>query len=59
MIDHKIRNIIKYNLFLSFINADINGVFNIIRKVVPLFNFNSLKYGIEDAAVHPLRISFS
>ncbi|KFZ25617.1 MAG: putative transposase [Candidatus Izimaplasma bacterium HR2] len=54
---------IKRGLFKSFngslINADINGSFNIIRKVVPLFNFNSLKYGIEDVAVHPLRISFS
>jgi putative transposase len=41
------------------INADINGAFNIIRKVVPLFNFSSLRYGIEGVAVHPLRISFS
>ena len=54
---------IKRGLFKSsngtLINADINGAFNIIRKVVPLFNFNSLKYGIEDVAVHPMRISFS
>ena len=36
----------------------LQGAFNIIRKVVPLFNINCLKYGIEDVAVHPMRISF-
>jgi len=54
---------IKRGLFKSsngiLINADVNGAFNIIRKVVPLFNCKNLKYGIEDVAVHPMRISFS
>jgi putative transposase len=54
---------IKRGLFKSsngiLINADVNGAFNIIRKVVPLFNCKKLKYGIEDVAVHPMRISFS
>ena len=54
---------IKRGLFKTLngvvINADVNAAFNIIRKVVPLFNVNSLNYGIEDVAVHPLRISFS
>ena len=54
---------VKRGMFKSannvFINADINGAFNMIRKVVPLFNFNQLKYGIEDVAVHPMRITFA
>ncbi|MCP4111104.1 MAG: hypothetical protein GY749_37190 [Desulfobacteraceae bacterium] len=29
------------------VNADLNGAFNIIRKVVPEFNFKKLKDGIE------------
>lgn len=39
------------------LNADVNGAFNIIKKVFPLFSFKKLKYGIEDVAVHPLRVT--
>jgi len=41
------------------INTDINGAFNMIRKVFPLFNFNELKYGIEGVAVHPVIVNLS
>lgn len=40
----------------SIINADINGSFNIIRKVVPTFNVDTLSYGIEGVSVHPTLI---
>ncbi len=47
---------IKRGLFQSknetLINADLNGSYNILRKVVPHFK------GIEGVAVHPKRISF-
>jgi len=46
-------------MLVLLINADINGAFNIIRKVVPLFNFNSLKYGIDGVAVHSMRMKFA
>jgi putative transposase len=49
---------IKRGLFRSkddiLLNADINGAFNIIRKVVPTFNI--VEYGIEDVAVHPMKV---
>ena len=41
------------------INADVNGAFNIIRKVVLKFNFLKLKNRIEGIAVYPMRINFS
>ena len=51
---------IKRGLFKSkdgyLINADINGAFNILRKAVPIFNVNSLSYGIEGFAVNPLTL---
>ena len=38
------------------INADVNGAYNIIRKVLPdAFGFGAGK-GIADAAVHPVRL---
>ena len=40
----------------KLINADVNGAFNIIRKVIPTFNVNSLNYGIQDIAVYPTLI---
>jgi IS605 OrfB family transposase len=52
---------VKRGLFKSAegikVNADINGAFNIIRKVFPLFSVNDLKYGIKDVAVHPLMVN--
>lgn len=39
------------------INADVNGAYNIIRKVVPQVNVNTFMYGIEDIAVYPSMIS--
>ena len=43
---------IKRGLFKSSngtkINADINGAYNILRKVFPLFSIDNLRYGIED-----------
>ena len=41
------------------INADINGAFNMIKKVFPLFNFNELKYGTEGGAEHPVIVDLS
>ena len=40
----------------KLLNSDINGAFNIIRKVIPTFNVNSLNYGIQDIAVYPTLI---
>lgn len=40
----------------KLINADVNGAFNIIRKVIPTFNVHSLNYGIQDIAVYPTLI---
>jgi putative transposase len=37
----------------KFINADVNGAYNIIRKVAP----NAFRNGVEGVVVHPLRIS--
>jgi putative transposase len=37
------------------INADINGAFNIMRKVVP----DAFSNGIEDVVVHPVRIALA
>jgi len=49
---------IKRGLFESengiLLNADINGAFNMIRKVVPVFNI--VEYGIEGVAVHPMKM---
>jgi putative transposase len=51
---------IKRGLFQTkngyLINADINGAFNILRKAVPIFDVNSLSYGIEGFAVNPLTL---
>lgn len=35
------------------INADVNGSFNIMRKVIP----NAFSYGIEGVVVHPVRLT--
>jgi putative transposase len=35
------------------INADVNGAYNILRKVAP----NAFRNGVEGVVVHPLRIS--
>ena len=37
----------------KFINADVNGAYNILRKVAP----NAFRNGVEGVVVHPLRIS--
>jgi putative transposase len=54
---------IKRGLFRSAngikINSDINGAYNILRKVFPLFSIDNLRYGIEDVAVHPLMVNLS
>jgi putative transposase len=48
---------IKRGLFKSYngtlINADVNGSYNIMKKVVP----NAFADGIEDVAVHPYRVN--
>jgi len=48
---------IKRGLFQSqsgkLINADVNGAYNIIRKVAP----NAFSNGVEGVVVHPLRVS--
>lgn len=48
---------IKRGLFQSgegqFINADVNGAYNIIRKAIP----NAFADGIEGVAVHPVRVT--
>ena len=50
---------IKRGLFKTskgyLINADVNGSYNIMRKVVP----GKFKYGIEGVAVSPVRVSIS
>jgi len=54
---------VKRGMFKSengiIINADVNGAYNIIRKVVSKFNFSKLKNGIEGVAVYPVRYNFS
>jgi len=49
---------IKRGLFRSssgkLINADVNGAFNILRKVVP----NLFRDGIEGVGLHPIKVSF-
>lgn len=37
----------------TLINADVNGSYNIMKKVVP----NAFANGIEDVAVHPYRVN--
>jgi len=37
----------------SVVNADVNAAYNIVRKAFP----NVLAEGIEDAGVHPVRMS--
>jgi len=58
--DEYCRKRIKRGLFKSkdgyLVNADINGAFNILRKAVPIFNVNSLSYGIEGFAVNPVML---
>jgi len=49
---------VKRGLFRSksgiLINADVNGAYNIIRKVAP----NAFADGVEGAVVRPLKVSF-
>jgi len=49
---------LKRGLFSSskgiLINADVNGSYNIMRKVVP----NVFSDGIEGVSVHPIKINF-
>lgn len=55
--EHYMGQRVKRGLFRAsggrLINADINGAFNIMRKVFP----NAFADGIEDVVVHPLRIT--
>ncbi|MBL4951041.1 transposase [Neobacillus sp. YIM B02564] len=48
---------IKRGLFIGstkkLINADVNGAYNILRKVFP----NAFANGIEDVGLHPVRVN--
>jgi len=52
---------IKRGLFKTkegyFINADINGAFNILRKATPNFNVKNIKNGAEGTVVSPLKVT--
>jgi len=52
---------IKRGLFKTkdgyLINADINGAFNILRKVTPNFNVQTIKNGVEGTVVSPLKVT--
>jgi putative transposase len=39
------------------INADINGAFNILRKVTPNFNIKTIKNGVEGTVVSPQKVT--
>lgn len=39
------------------INADVNGSLNILRKVIPNFNINNIKNGIQGVVVPPIRLN--
>lgn len=52
---------VKRGLFKSSkgikINADCNGSLNILRKVIPNFNINNIKNGIQGIVVSPIRLN--
>ncbi len=41
------------------INADVNGAYNIIRKVDPTFNVNNIRKGVAARGLVPIRLSVS